>query len=191
MRAFGSLPEWIVRIPELDTYCLTAKLHTIDTEFFPDVAERELLHAMKIISDESMRRVRAALLRHLAGDFAPKQDPLPPGSIVRHRNGTERMVVANCYLGDLYRGAGTLSTTCLLERAADVPAEDRTRPVQDLVPYPEGAPKPTGFVDLVDLRSENQPRLVKKCVGEDATALNTMRAAFRTLVLGTDAGGAP
>lgn len=186
----GPMPDWVVPIPELNTFCLTSKLHTIDTEFFDDLARRDLLRPMSVVSVASMQRVRAMILQYLDGAFAPTEDPLPPGSIIRYANGIERMVVANCNLGTMYRGGTPLSTTCLVEHAADVSAEDRDRPVPDLIPFPApaswAARGPIGYVDLVDMHSESQARLMKKRVRTDLTALAGIRAAFRELLLGED-----
>ncbi len=188
-----ALPGWAVPLPELKTFGLVSKLHSIDIELYRDTAARDLLFPMNRLSETSIKNVRAAIERHLDGVFAPINDPLPPGTIVRYANGVERMVIANCDLGSLYRNAGTLSTTCFIERAENVSEHDRLRSIPDFVPFPpprpveEGASEvtePVGFVDLVDMQSELQSRLESKRVRTDLTALAGIRAAFRKLLLG-------
>jgi len=196
--ASGPLPAWVVPLPEHKTFCLASKLHTIETEFFTDFADRELLRLKGSIQDASAVKIREAILQHLEGAFAPSRDPLPPGTIIRHHDGTERIVVANCYLGNLYRGAGTLTTTCRIDRgveAPDVPAHE-TLPGIVLLPAPPSPadakstpPAPAGFVDLIDLASENQSRLLNKRVGYEPALVGAIHTAFRDLLLGESEEG--
>lgn len=199
----GPFPDWVVPLPELKTYALAVKLHTIDTEFFPDVAERDLLRTMEnrdipssVISDASRQNIRSAIEQYLAGAFAPKNDPLPPGSIVRYPDGSERFVLANCYLGDFYRGAGTLTTTCHLERTAppEVVGRDALPGIVPLPGPPAPAGKedekplaPVGYLDLGHVASEMQEHLLANRVGRNLAILPAVHKAFRDLLLGEGA----
>lgn len=197
--AYPPVPEWVVPLPELRTSALTSKIHTIDTEFFPDVAERDLLRTMEnrdikssILSEESQRKVRVAIEKYLSGAFAPKDDRLPPGSIVRSSNGIERVVLASCYLGNYYRGAGTLSTICRLIRTPLPKTAHAATP--GLVPLP-GSPAisksgevkpsaPQGYLDLGRVASEMQDSLVSTSTGRQISILPEAYKALGGLLLG-------
>ncbi len=199
-RRSRSLPEWVIEIPELDTSCLAPKLHSVSTEFFDDIAKRELLRSMwseknpcDMLSDISMKLVRKAIECHLDGVYAPRNDRLPPGSIVRYADGSERLVLANTYLGDLYHSGNTLTTTCRLSRSlhpemAELKALPGIVPLSDSTSSTGKAAKtsalPTGFLDLGHMGSEVQSRLVNQRVGQDLSILSVARTAFRNLLMG-------
>lgn len=194
-------PDWVVPLAELKTYALTSKLHAIDTEFFADVAKRDLLRTMEnyeiansVISNASKQKIRAAIEKYLSGAFAPKNDQLPPGSILRYSDGSERIVLANCYLGDFYNGAGTLTTTCRLRRTPPPEVAGHTD-MPGIVPLPGPTPPPgkkdakppapVGYLDLGRVASEIQARvLTNQRVGQNLTILPAVHRAFRDLLLG-------
>lgn len=199
--AGASFPEWVVPLPELKTFALASKLHTVDTEFFADVAKRDLLRAMEnyeiansVIGDTSKQKIRAAIEKYLAGTFAPKRDALPPGSILRYPDGSERFVLANCYLGDYYRDAGTLTTTCRLKRTPPPEAAGGGY-APGIVPLPGPPPPPgkadakpsapVGYLDLGRVASEMQARVQSNPrVGQNFSVLPAVHNAFQRFLLG-------
>ncbi len=194
------LPEWVIPLPELRTYCLASKLHTIDTEFFDDVAKRDLLHPMSppnVLGEESARKVRGAIRKYLAGAFAPTHDLLPPGSIIRYPDGSERLVLASCDLGKLYRGGHTLTTSCRISRSNALDSLEHPS-LPGVVPLPAppssarggaSTTRSAGFLDLGHVASENQSRLLRRCVGRDLSILATAHAAFHNLLMGEEEDG--
>lgn len=192
-----SPPDWMIDLPEFNSCGLVTKLHSIDTEFFPDVARRDLLRAMKapnVLGEARAVQVRATIERYLNGEFAPERDALPPGSIVGYPDGSERMVLANCDLGDVYKGGDTLTTTCRLVRKPPptvtghehlpsiVPLPGPLSPATETKPASRG-PSP-GYLDLAHVGTEVQSRLLRNRVGQDLSLLAPMRSAFQQLLLG-------
>ena len=104
-------------------------------------------------------RVGEAMLRLGCGDFAPKSDPAPTGSVVQGAKG-ERLVISRCDLSSVYEGAQALATMVTLEPGALSTHARTARPtivpvmsVSDRPEHEEGRQR--GFLDLVRVVSEH------------------------------------
>lgn len=198
-------PDWVVPLPAFGSYALASKLHTVDTEFFEDFADRDLLCSMEgdriqdsVLDARSMNLVRRVIERHLAGDFAPARDPLPPGSVLRYPDGSLRVVLTNCDLSAAYRKGGILTTTCRVFTPSEADFDDAI-PETGVIPLlgpPEGDdPEAEGAViavlDVSDVASEPQTRVRRHQVETRLALPPSLQANLGRLLLSGEEDSRP
>ena len=184
----GATPDWIVELEdERNSYCHTHKIQTITTGFLDDVERRELLRFRRTLSTREMSRVRDALLRNLTGEFRPKHDPLPPGSVVNASSG-QRLVISSCDISGVYQNGRALTATVPLERGS-IPLVDGHLLHPTIVPLARPHTderqvdnRGTGFLDLVDLRSRHRPATVSVVAEPEEETLQAARDAVAAIL---------
>jgi hypothetical protein len=188
-------PAWVVEIPECHNFCLAGKIHTVRSALPDDVGSRELLTWESDFSKNSAQSILQALRLVIHGTFAPSNDPLPAGTIVRNRYGIDRVVLATVALDTLYGVNDPLAITVFLGEYPATTSDDnelgfvRLPDTNEMTAVTDKSL--ARYVDLIETRTLQGERLRKRVVGKvSADIVQQLRESWLKL-LPSPAGKTP